>query len=43
MPVTNNTYIIPTLQGNTTFYDWYVKENNEIIAKLKSNARLIDN
>jgi hypothetical protein len=34
MPVTNNTYVIPTLQGNTTFYDWYVKENNEIIAKL---------
>lgn len=34
MPVTNNTYQISTLQGNTTFYDWYVKENNEIIAKL---------
>ena len=34
MPVTNNTYIIDTLQSNTTFYDWYVKENTEIIAKL---------
>lgn len=34
MPVTNNTYTINTLQSNTTFYDWYVKENTEIIAKL---------
>ena len=34
MSVTNNTYQIPTLQGNTTFYDWYIKENSEIIAKL---------
>lgn len=34
MSVTNNTYNINTLQSNTTFYDWYVKENTEIIAKL---------
>jgi hypothetical protein len=34
MSVSNNTYQIPTLQANTTFYDWYIKENNEIIAKL---------
>jgi hypothetical protein len=25
---------ISTLTGNSTFYDWYLKENNEIISKL---------
>lgn len=25
---------ITTLAGNSTFYDWYLKENNEIISKL---------
>ena len=33
MPITS-TYQIPELGANTTFYDWYVKENDEIIAKL---------
>jgi len=34
MSVTNNTYTIPTLGSTATFYDWFNKENNEIIAKL---------
>lgn len=34
MPVTNNTYTIPTLGSTATFYDWFNKENNDIIAKL---------
>lgn len=33
MPITS-TYQINTLGANTTFYDWYTKENDEIIAKL---------
>jgi len=34
MPVTNNTYTISTLGATATFYDWFNKENNDIIAKL---------
>lgn len=34
MPVTNNTYVISTLGSTATFYDWFNKENNDIIAKL---------
>jgi len=34
MPVTNNTYTITTLGATATFYDWFNKENNDIIAKL---------
>lgn len=33
MPITS-TYQINTLAANTTFYDWFIKENDEIIAKL---------
>ena len=34
MPVTNNTYVIPTLGSTASFYDWFNKENTDIIAKL---------
>ena len=34
MPVSDNTYIITTLGSTATFYDWFQKENNDIIAKL---------
>jgi hypothetical protein len=34
MSVTNNTYVINSLGSTATFYDWFQKENNEIIAKL---------
>lgn len=33
MPITSTSQI-NTLGANTTFYDWYTKENDEIIAKL---------
>ena len=33
MPITS-TYQIASLGANTTFYDWFIKENDEIIAKL---------
>ena len=31
---------ISQLAGNSTFYDWYLKEHNEIIAKLKLQVNL---
>jgi hypothetical protein len=34
MGVEENTYSISTLSSNSSFYDWYQKENSEIIAKL---------
>jgi len=34
MGVTDNTYTIPTLASTDSFYDWYQKENTDIIAKL---------
>jgi hypothetical protein len=34
MSVLSNTYIIPNLGSTATFYDWFNKENNEVIAKL---------
>jgi hypothetical protein len=34
MSVTNNNYIIGNLGSTATFYDWFIKENSEIIAKL---------
>jgi len=33
MPITS-TYQIANLSANTTFYDWFIKENDEIISKL---------
>jgi hypothetical protein len=34
MGVEENTYSISTLSSTSSFYDWYQKENSEIIAKL---------
>jgi len=34
MGVNENTYTINTLNSTSTFYDWFQKENTEIIAKL---------
>lgn len=34
MGVEDNQYQIPNLNANTSFFDWYTKENNEVIAKL---------
>tara|TARA_R110002012_G_scaffold317582_1_gene534348 strand:- start:2294 stop:2944 length:651 start_codon:yes stop_codon:yes gene_type:complete len=34
MGVEDNQYQIPDLTSNTSFYDWYTKENTDIIAKL---------
>ena len=34
MSVTTNTYQIPTLTTTDSFYNWWIKENTEIIAKL---------
>ena len=34
MGVEDTSYQIPDLNANTTFYDWVVKENDEIIEKL---------
>ena len=34
MGVTTNTYTINSLTSTSSFYDWYQKENSEIIAKL---------
>lgn len=34
MGVEENTYSISTLNSTSSFYDWFVKENSEIIAKL---------
>ena len=34
MGVEDNQYQIPNLNANTSFFDWYTKENDEIIAKL---------
>ncbi|HAW82354.1 MAG TPA: hypothetical protein DCX27_23220 [Balneola sp.] len=34
MGVEDTNYDIPDLNANTTFYDWVVKENDEIIEKL---------
>ena len=34
MGVEDNKYQIPNLDSNTSFFDWYTKENDEIISKL---------
>jgi|TARA_R110002020_G_scaffold202898_1_gene406197 hypothetical protein len=34
MGVEDNEYQIPNLDSNTSFFDWYTKENDEIISKL---------
>lgn len=34
MGVEDNQYQIPNLNANTSFFDWYTKENTEVIAKL---------
>jgi len=34
MGVEDNQYQIPNLNANTSFFDWYTKENEEVIAKL---------
>ena len=34
MGVEDNQYQISNLDANTSFFDWYTKENDEVIAKL---------
>jgi hypothetical protein len=38
MGVEDNKYQIPNLDSNTSFFDWYTKENDEIISKLNKST-----